>query len=278
VFNLSQMNILEMNKKLSNDLSSKLNIVKEYGFGLNSESVLLDLGCSSGKIVKELCDHGYQAYGCGTRFINEEDVDIETMMKQGIIREIDIEQYKLPFNDHTFDFIFSHSVFEPVLNYSGSISEISRVLKPDGVCMHLLPSGNKIIEPNIYVPFATLIQSQLWLYFWTIIGIRNNSTGDLKTKEAAIRFYDYFFKRETNYLSKRQLTDPIGKHFNDVHFCENLSIKYSPRNGKYFYAILKFFPFVFSLYNTFRSRVILTTCPNKDLVPVLPSVPFQFTT
>lgn len=263
-----------MNKKPSPELSCKMNIIKEFGYDLSPESVIMDFGCGSGKRVKELCDLGYQAFGCGTRFITEEDVDIEAMMRQGIIRTIDLKDYELPFEGNTFDFIFSHSVFEHVQNYSESISEIARVLKPDGFCLHFFPSRYRPIEPHVYVPFSSIIQSHLWLYFWAFLGIRNEWTDTLKAKETSIWFYNYL-KEETNYLSKKQLVNQFGMQFKDVIFCENLSLKYSPRRGRYLYALSKILPFVHTIYSTFRTRVILTRLPYKALNPT--SVPLHFT-
>ena len=106
--------MIEMNKKLSPELLNKMNIIKEFGYILSTESVIMDFGCGSGKMVKELCDLEYQAFGCGTRFDTLDDTDTEAMIKQGILRTIDLKSYRLPFEDNTFDFIFSHSVFEHV--------------------------------------------------------------------------------------------------------------------------------------------------------------------
>lgn len=254
--------MIEMNNKLSPELSNKMNIIKEFGYILSPESVIMDFGCGSGKMVKELCDLGYQAFGCGTRFDAVDDTDTEAMMKQGILRTIDLKTYRLPFENDTFDFIFSHSVFEHVQNYSESISEIARVLKPDGFCLHYFPSRYRPIESHTFVPLASIIQSHFWLHFWTILGVRNEYTDTLKAKETAIKFYDYL-KNETNYLTKKQLVEQFGMQFKNVRFCENLSIKHSSRRGKYLYAVSKYFTIIHSIYSTFRSRVIFTSSPIK---------------
>ena len=200
----------------------------------------MDFGCGSGKMVKELCDLGYQAFGCGTRFDAVDDTDTEAMMKQGILRTIDLKSYRLPFEDNTFDFIFSHSVFEHVQNYSESISEIARVLKPDGFCLHYFPSRYRPIESHTFVPLASIIQSHSWLYFWTILGIRNEFTDTLKAKETAIKFYDYL-KNETNYSTIKQLVEQFGMQFKNVRFCENLSIKAFFKKRKVFVCSIKVF-------------------------------------
>lgn len=251
-----------MNKKLSPELLNKMNIIKEFGYILSTESVIMDFGCGSGKMVKELCDLEYQAFGCGTRFDTLDDTDTEAMIKQGILRTIDLKSYRLPFEDNTFDFIFSHSVFEHVQNYSESISEIARVLKPDGFCLHYFPSRCRLIESHTFVPLASIIQSRSWLYLWTILGIRSEFTDTLNARETSEFFYNYL-KEETNYLNKKELTKQFGMLFKNVIFCENLSIKHSEKRGKYLYAVSKYVTIINKIYSTFRSRIIFTSMPIK---------------
>jgi len=257
---------IEMKNTKSLELSIKMQIIKEFGYELNPKSVIMDFGCGSGKMVKELCELGYKAFGCGTRFINEENVDLEAMMKQGIIRTIDLKHYKLPFDDSSFDFIFSHSVFEHVQNFPETISEIARILKPEGYCLHFFPSRLRPIEPHVYVPFSSTIQSRVWMRLWTILGVRNEWTETLKPKKAAEWFYNYL-KAETNYLTKKQLLIQFEKQFKDVIFCEKLLLKYSPVRGKYLYSLSKILPFIPNIYSTFQTRAIFTRLPDKNLNP-----------
>jgi SAM-dependent methyltransferase len=254
--------ITEMDKSLSPELSNKLNIIKELGYNLTHDSVIMDFGCGSGKMVKELRDLGYQAFGCGTRFNSVEGVNTETMMKEGIIRTIDFKAYRLPFEDNSIEFVFSHSVFEHVQNYSESISEIARVLKPDGYSLHFFPSRYRPVESHIFVPLASIIQSHFWLHLWTILGVRNEYSYTLSAKETSTLFYNYL-KTETNYLTKKTLAKQFRMHFENVIFCENLSIKHSARRGKYLYAVSKYLTFINAIYSAARTRVIFTSMPVK---------------
>lgn len=248
---------------LSPELSNKLNIIKELGYSLTPDSIILDFGCGSGKDVKELRDLGYQAYGCGTRFNSVEGIDTENMMKLGIIRTIDLKSYKLPFEDNSIDFIFSHSVFEHVQNYPESIAEIARILKPEGYCLHYFPGRYRPVESHIFVPLASIIQSRFWLRLWTSLGVRNEFSYDLGAKETANMFYEYL-RTETNYLTRKQLKKQFRVRFQDVRFCEGLSVKHSARRGKYLYAVTKYFPFMHNIYSAVRTRVIFTSLPVKQ--------------
>jgi len=252
-----------MEKQVSFELTKKINIIKDLGFDLDKDSVIMDFGCGSGKMVQELCGLGYKAYGIETRMTKEENVDTEGMVKKGIIRTIDFDNYVLPFEDNTFDFIYSHSVFEHVSNYEESISEIARVLKPGGFCLHCFPSKFRPVEPHIFVPFSSLIQSHWWIHVWVSLGIHNEWEDCQSADERADRYYNYI-KQETNYLTRKELSESFKIKFKDVKFCEDLFNKYSPRRGKYLYQLAKIFPFVPVLFSTFHTRVIFTSSPLKN--------------
>jgi SAM-dependent methyltransferase len=261
------------NKKLSYSIALKLKIVREFNFDLNAESVLMDFGCGDAKSVQELRDLGYQAFGCDMMVKSEGNVSFESMMKEGIIRKIDLNPYTLPFKDNSFDFIFSNSVFEHIKNYSETISELSRVLKPNGLCLHTFASRYNPIESHVFVPFSSIIQSYWWLYFWVLLGVRNEWQDCHSVKERTKRYYNYL-KDKTNYLSKSNLQKHFEEHFNEVIFCEKEFLKFS-RRGKFINRLSKTLAFIPSLYGTFRSRVVLTRLPDKTINdrPKVPGTP-----
>lgn len=252
----------EKNNTFSYKIGLKMDIVKDCGFDLNYQSVILDFGCGSGRCVQELREHGYNAYGCDISMKNEENVNTDAMLKNETIRAIDMDNYILPFKDETFDLIFSDQVFEHVSNYSETISEISRILKPTGFCLHIFPSRYKLIEPHIFIPFSSVIKSYWWVYFWVLLGIRNEWQDCQTVTERTIRYYTYLIEK-TRYLKKKQLEAEFGSHFKNIIFCERTFLKYSGR-GKYIFAAVRLFPFIPSLYSTFRSRVILTRFPVRS--------------
>lgn len=240
---------------LSGRLGQKLKVFKNSGSELTSQSVLLDFGCGSGRYVQELRDHGYQAYGCDIEMKKEENVDTDAMLKNSLIRKVDIKNYVLPFEDNTFDLIFSDQVFEHVRNYPETLTEISRVLKPTGSCLHIFPSRYKMIESHVFIPFSSAIKSYWWIRVWVFLGIRNEWTESKTKKDISKRYFNYL-RDNTNYLSRRELSKEFKGHFKDVSFCENEFLK-SSNKGKYFALI----PLAHVIYSTFRSRVIMTRIP-----------------
>lgn len=259
---LNQTHIMETTITSSSLLSLKLKIVKELGCELDSESSILDFGCGSGYMVQELRNLGYNAFGCGTRFIYPSGIDTEGMLKRRIIRPIDINNYRLPFKSNSFDFIFSHSVFEHVKNYSESISEIARVLKPSGYCIHFFPPRYSPIEPHIYVPFSSVFHPRPWLQLWTSLGIRNEWTRKMDATNSAKWFQNYL-EAETNYLNKAELLEQFKTQFDEVRFCEDKVLKYSEGKGKYLFAMSQFIPFIPNIYSSFRLRAVFTRFPKK---------------
>jgi SAM-dependent methyltransferase len=259
--------LIEPAKSFSYDIELKLKIVKEFGFDLKPDSVIMDFGCGNGDIVRELHELGFQAFGCDVKINSAEDMTALSLIRQGIIREIILAPYKLPFEDNTFDLIISHSVFEHVKNYSETISEISRVLRPNGICLHTFVSRGNPIEAHVLVPFSSIIQSYWWIYFWVLLGVRNEWRDCNTVEERTIRYYNYL-REKTNYLSKRTLQKHFREHFDEVIFCEKKFLRYS-RRGRILSGLSKIVPFIPLIYSTFRSRVVFTGLPKKTLEPAI---------
>lgn len=245
----------------SDSLLLKMRMTKELGFDFSPASVIMDFGCGSGNRVHELRQFGYQAFGCDLKFKNDKNIDTGSMERKGIVRLIDKKHYALPFKDNTFDLVFSDQVFEHVQDYPQAVSELARVLKPDGMCLHIFPSRYAPIEPHVYVPLASIIQSYWWLYCWALIGIRNEEQRGAAAGETAKENFNYL-KNNTNYLSRKAIRSQFLVHFRDVVFCENTFLKFS-RKGKYLWALSRLLPFLPSIYSTFRGRVVLAKQPIK---------------
>ena len=94
-------------------------------------SSILDIGCSTGKALKCFSkNQDFKLYGVDVR---DENVD-------GIVFEkCDLEKDRIPFEDNSFDFVYSKSVIEHVFNTENFIKETLRVLKPGGVFVIMTP-------------------------------------------------------------------------------------------------------------------------------------------
>jgi SAM-dependent methyltransferase len=94
---------------------------------------LLDIGSGKGNHLVGFSRHNIEGYGIDKR---EECVEILDYFD---IRECDMEKDSLPFEDNTFDFIFSKSVIEHVYNTDNFLDESYRVLKPGGIMVLMTP-------------------------------------------------------------------------------------------------------------------------------------------
>lgn len=192
------------------------------GVAPSPQTKLLDFGCGAGERVTELRRRGYDAVGCDV-VLREDATDS--------LKRIATDPYRLPYEDHAFDVVYSITVFEHVMDYDAALAEIRRVLKPGGISVHVFPSRWKPIETHAYVPFASSIQSRRWLYLWALAGIRNEFQHDLSASETADANYR-FLTRETNYLTKRQLREEVLRHFERCEFVEEAAFR--PERYEYF--------------------------------------------
>ena len=245
------------------DQSIKQSILKDLGNPIKPGSRILDLGCGNGKSVQKWRSLGYPAFGCDIKFKDENSPEVRTMLDEKIIRFIQPNPYVLPFDNNSIDFIFSDQVFEHVQNYSETILELNRVLKPDGYCLHIFPSRYKTIESHTLVPFASIIRSRAWLFLWAKSGIRNRFQTGLTSGETTRRNYDYLINK-TNYLTKKQITLHFKKYFKEVTYCEKLYLKHSQK-GKLIYNLSGVLPFFPAIFAGLRSRVVFTKLPIKSL-------------
>ena len=89
------------------------------------EASILDIGCSAGKALKCFSkNQDFKLYGVDVR---DENVD-------GIVFEkCDLEKDRIPFEDNSFDFVYSKSVIEHVFNTENFIKASRRLFLENGL-------------------------------------------------------------------------------------------------------------------------------------------------
>ena len=122
------------------------NILKELGIQLNPDSKILDFGCGAGETVYHYRKQKFQAFGVDIKEYYravEENCYQEKLINPTtqIFHTIDTNKYRIPFEDNTFDFVFSEQVLEHVQNLSEALEEIKRILKIGGGVQHTLFSA-----------------------------------------------------------------------------------------------------------------------------------------
>jgi len=95
---------------------------------------LLDVGSGKGNHLVAFKRCNYQVAGLDKR---RECIDV---LKDFTIEECDIEKEKFPYEDNSFEWVFSKSVLEHVSNTDNMICEVLRVLKPGGRAVLMTPA------------------------------------------------------------------------------------------------------------------------------------------
>jgi len=105
---------------------------------LKSNSKFLDLGCGEGRhcfgayMSEEIDVFGFDMSlsDVGKAKENFDQFNENTSTKSCNFGVADAK--KLPFKDNTFDFIICSEVLEHIIDYQSALSEINRILKPEG--------------------------------------------------------------------------------------------------------------------------------------------------
>lgn len=125
----SQKNFFEKTYQLVRNVSLKQK--RKLVSKLSNGKQVLDIGCGTGDFLKELNLHGYQSTGF------EPNLKAATIAKQKGINLIE-DYKKLP--QATFDVITMWHVLEHVYDLQEQISELKRLIKPNGVIIIAVPN------------------------------------------------------------------------------------------------------------------------------------------
>ena len=124
-----------------------------FNYTNKSPKTLLDIGSGKGSALVGFKRRGLEVNGIDKR---EECLEI---LSDFDIRDCNFENEKFPFEDNTFDYVYSKSVLEHVFNTQNIVEETYRVLKPGGITVQLTPdwlSDYKIFwdDPTHVKPFT----------------------------------------------------------------------------------------------------------------------------
>ncbi|MFZ1655190.1 MAG: class I SAM-dependent methyltransferase [Candidatus Moraniibacteriota bacterium] len=130
--------------KVSKEERMMLSLLKKTiaELGLPNDVVhVLDIGCGSGRISKQLQDFGYHVTGLD---FSEEAV------KKAVARGIEAKRANLdegiPLPDATFHIVWAGDIVEHVFDPIGLLRESGRVLKPGGAMIITIPSDVGLVS------------------------------------------------------------------------------------------------------------------------------------
>lgn len=215
------------------------------------EILVIDVGCGNGDEVYRLNKNGFIAFGCDLNFKKGERTN--ELKKKGILKRIE-KNYRLPFADNSAHIVFSNQVIEHVKNIEEFFSEISRILKPEGISVHCYPNINRFIEPHIKIPLATRIQSYLWIKLWNSLNLFNMPENEWKKK--GVQSMADYLKEKTWYRSNRDLKTIAKKYFPRVWFDGDLLLHSISKKRKA--ALFRSLPFGAKLFNSTWTSLLIT--------------------
>ena len=102
------------------------------------EGRLLEIGAGTGWQAQALQNQGYDVSGI--------DIPSSNLKDDRIWPVTDYDGKNIPFENNTFDIVFSSNVLEHIYDFQ---AEIERVLKPGGIVIHILPSSSWRLWSNI---------------------------------------------------------------------------------------------------------------------------------
>jgi SAM-dependent methyltransferase len=227
-------------------------VLAERGIRLAPGSLVLDFGCGSGRHVYEYRDAGYLAFGFdvvnAASLRSPEDCAFFRVSEKA-------EDPRLPFDDATFDLVYSTSVLEHVSDHRAALSEMARVLKPGGVSLHHFPSPYRPIEPHTRVPLAGRVRRRAWFSLWAYAGVRNVHQGGMNAREVTDWNVD-FVRSGLCYPSREEIRAIARRYFAEVAFVEDSYIRNAPGGSRRLRPFLTAFPLVKELYSALHTRFL----------------------
>ena len=122
-------------KQLENIRRFELNaVIALINLAAEDGARVLDIGAGTGWQAQIVTDAGYA--------VEAIDMTTSTYVRDRIFPIHDFDGRHIPFPDATFDVIYSSNVLEHVAHAEAFQKEIHPVLKPDGVVIHVVPSGS----------------------------------------------------------------------------------------------------------------------------------------
>jgi len=159
-------------KKINNELEALSH------FDSFKDKIVIDVGCGTGDLVRELTSRGATVAGIDTQEMIEKAKQVS---KVGDETYLEARGESLPFEDNYADIIIFfaslHHVPEGMLNQA--LKEAHRVLKPSGIVFCLEPVG----QPGSYFEILSLLEDERDIQINAYEAIKNARTIGLINQE-----------------------------------------------------------------------------------------------
>ncbi|WP_295697066.1 class I SAM-dependent methyltransferase [Lapillicoccus sp.] len=144
----------------------------------------LDIGCSTGFTAEELSLAGADVTGID---IDEPGLAAATARVGDHISFVRAAGDDIPFPDHSFDLVILNHIYEHVVDPDAIMSEIRRVLRPDGIVYMGLVNKFGVMEPHYHLPFLSWIPKRLAHRYIRATGRADSYYETFKTRAGLLR-------------------------------------------------------------------------------------------
>lgn len=153
-------------------------------------SKILDVGCSGGTITKYISKHANKTVGIDIDqyAINKANLNYKNKhLSFKIVSGVDI-----PYKENYFDIVICNQVYSYSLKPDKIMSEIYRVLKPDGFCLFTGDNLLRPIEPLYNLPLLRWLPKKYVEFILKKLGYKNYFIGKYKTYWGLIKMCKKF--------------------------------------------------------------------------------------
>ena len=208
-------------------------------------------------MVKHFLDLGYQAYGCDLKQKWRKNPSVPNEN----FETISLDPYRLPFEDSSFDVVFSKSVLEHAKNKQKCFEEIRRVLKVGGYSIHVFPAKHYLPkEPHIFVPLVNCFWPKCpkwWLQLWALLGVRNGFQTGLPWRQVADLNHRYC-QDGLSYWNNGDYRELCLKVFGNFDSPMQFYLSNSGGGAARLFQQLPLKPLLSRVFGTIRNRMIVS--------------------
>jgi 2-polyprenyl-3-methyl-5-hydroxy-6-metoxy-1,4-benzoquinol methylase len=208
-----QENFYEISPRM-HDITSRQQKAEKIIFTLKlireelKDLTCLDIGCSNGAITSYLQPYFKNTIGIDYDKIGISLITAEQKSKATFLRG---DAMYLPFSSSSFDVVICAQVYEHMPDENLLFSEISRVIKPDGIVSFSGPNKLFPIEPHYLLPFLHWLPIRLANIYLKMTGKgntyyeRSRTIWELQKKLIDFNIYDMTLPviRLYSHISKR---------------------------------------------------------------------------
>jgi SAM-dependent methyltransferase len=109
-------------------------------YGLSKGKKILDLGCGRGEFLRGFIRCGLIGYGV------DQSLSAKSICPEAEIIQSDLEVEPLPYEDNSFDVVFSKSVLEHFYYPEKLVQQIRRILNPGGLVITMVPDWQSVYK------------------------------------------------------------------------------------------------------------------------------------